>query len=141
MPVDDRTRFERLPGTFGMGGYLRYLLVGDESGLPAVAGILRDLPRDATGHAVIELFDERDRQPLEAPEGVRVPWVTRSAEAAPGSAALPAVRELPALEGRVAAFAVGQSAVATGVRRHLVAERGLPKAAVTFCGYWKRGGR
>ncbi|NQX33631.1 siderophore-interacting protein [Herbiconiux sp. VKM Ac-2851] len=213
VPVDDRTRFERLPDTFGMGGYLKYLalpkgtrpvirnytvrayraepaeldvdfvvhgdagvagpwasavepgsalaevafidqgcgwspaphdsvlLVGDESGLPAVAGILRDLPRDATGHAVIELFDERDRQPVSAPEGVRVQWVTRSAEAAPGSAALPAVRELPALEGRVAAFAVGESAVATGVRRHLVAERGLPKAAVTFCGYWKRGGR
>ena len=42
------------------------LLVADESGLPAVAGILRDLPRDATGHAFIELFDSRDRQPLEA---------------------------------------------------------------------------
>ncbi len=37
------------------------LLVADESGLPAVAGVLRDLPRDARGIAVVELFDLADR--------------------------------------------------------------------------------
>lgn len=31
------------------------LLVGDESALPAIAGILRDLPREATGLAIIEI--------------------------------------------------------------------------------------
>jgi NADPH-dependent ferric siderophore reductase len=37
------------------------------------------------------------------------------------------------------AFAVGEQAVATGARRHLVNERGVPKKNVTFCGYWRRG--
>ena len=27
--------------------------------------------------------------------------------------------------------------LATGTRRHLVNERGVPKANITFCGYWK----
>lgn len=115
------------------------LLVADETGLPAVAGILRDLPRETTGHAIIELFDVRDRQELETPDGVTVHWVERSPQEAPGTAALPALRELAFPVGSVYAFAVGESAVATGARRHLVTERGVPKGNVTFCGYWKRG--
>jgi NADPH-dependent ferric siderophore reductase len=115
------------------------LLVADETGLPAIAGILRDLPATATGHAVIELFDERDRQDLEVPAGFSVHWVERPPTEAPGVRALPTVRELDFPAGRMQAFAVGESAVATGVRRHLVGERGVPKDAVTFCGYWKRG--
>lgn len=114
------------------------LIVADETGLPAAAGILRDLPRDAVGHALIELFDDADRQPLEAPPGVTVHWRTRALGAEPGSAVLPSLRSLE-LPASTYAFAVGESAVATGARRHLVGDRGLPKANVTFCGYWKRG--
>lgn len=114
------------------------LLVADETGLPAVAGILRDLPPETVGHAIIELFDERDRQLLSAPEGVAVQWVQRAADAAPGSATLPALRELPFPSGLPYAFAVGESAVATGTRRHLITDRGVPKGNITFCGYWKR---
>lgn len=115
------------------------LLVADESGLPAVAGVLRDLPREARGHAIIELFDSNDRQELEAPAGMTVHWIERASGTEPGSAALPALRDLQFPEGSVYAFAVGESALAVGVRRHLVGERGVPKTNVTFCGYWKRG--
>jgi len=114
------------------------LLVGDESGLPALAGILRDLPRDAVGHAIIELFDLADRQDVQAPTGVTVHWVERATGAAPGSAALPALAALEFPAGSVYAFAVGESSLATGARRHLVNERGVPKSDVSFCGYWKR---
>lgn len=115
------------------------LLVADESGLPAVAGILRDLPRETVGHAIIELFDKRDQQPLTGPEGVAVQWVERQPTAAPGSTALPALRELEFRTGLPYAFAVGESAVVTGTRRHLTVDRGVPKGNITFCGYWKRG--
>ncbi|WP_028245177.1 siderophore-interacting protein [Pseudoclavibacter soli] len=115
------------------------LLVADESGLPAVAGILRDLPRDAVGHAFIEVLDERDRQPTGAPRGVQVHWLARSGGEAPGSLALPAVQQLSFLPGRVSAFAVGEQALAAGVRRHLVRERDVPKGDVTFSGYWRVG--
>lgn len=115
------------------------LLAADESGLPAVAGILRDLPRDAVGHAFIELFDEADRQEVGAPEGVSVHWLTRPASADPGAVLLPAVASLDAPAGTPYAFAVGERALATGVRRHLVADRGVPKTHVTFSGYWRIG--
>lgn len=115
------------------------LVVADESALPAAAGILRDLPREATGHAIIELFDERDRQDVQAPAGVTVHWLTRDHDEKPGARALPALRELEFPEGEPYAFCVGEQALAAGARRHLVKERGLSKHQVTFSGYWRLG--
>ena len=37
------------------------------------------------------------------------------------------------------AYIVGEQALPTGARRHLVAERGLDKDHVSFCGYWRVG--
>jgi NADPH-dependent ferric siderophore reductase len=120
-------------------GLDQVLIVADESGLPAAAGILRDLARDARGHAIIELFDLADRQHVDAPAGVEVHWLVRDAAAAPGAAALPALAGLPLAPESTYCFAVGESALATGARRHLVNDRGVPKTHVTFCGYWKIG--
>ena len=113
------------------------LLVGDESALPAVVGILRDLPRDARGHALIEVPDLDDRQEVDAPEGFDVHWIVRRPDAAIGRTALERLHELPFPDGTVNAFAAGESKLATGARRHLVNERGVPKSNITFCGYWR----
>lgn len=114
------------------------VIVADESGMPAALGILRDMPRDEVGHAIIEIFDERDRQDVDAPEGVTVQWLTRSPGEDPGTKALPALREL-SLPESVYGFTVGESGLIKAVRRHLVRDRGVPKTDVTFCGYWKIG--
>lgn len=131
--IDQGSGWKPAPGTEGV------LIVADESGLPAAAGILRDLPRDTTGHAIIELFDAADRQEVDAPPGVDVWWVARDAGAAPGVVALPTLEALAFDPATVYGFAIGESSVATGARRHLVTDRGVPKAHVTFCGYWKLG--
>lgn len=116
-----------------------YLLVADETGLPAVVGILRDLPREAVGHAVIEISDAADAQPVDAPPGMTVHWVVRTSEAY-GASAAAAARDLR-IVGTPYVYVVGESSLATGVRRWAVGELGLPKANVTFCGYWKAGRR
>ncbi|PRX96657.1 siderophore-interacting protein [Allonocardiopsis opalescens] len=115
------------------------LLVGDESALPAVAGILRDMPRDAVGHAVVELPDAADAQPTGAPEGMRVHWVVRPHGTPPGQTALAAAKALDRPAGEPYAFAAGESSLATGVRRWLVRDLGVDKSRVTFCGYWRQG--
>lgn len=113
------------------------LLVGDESALPAIAGILRDMPRDSRGAAVIEIPDESDRQDVNAPDGMEVHWVARRHDEACGHGALSAFRALEFPTGSVQAFAAGESSLATGARRYLVNERSVPKSAITFCGYWR----
>ena len=113
-----------------------YLLVADESGLPAILGILRDMPREAVGHAIIEIPDPADRQPTEEPAGMTVRWLVRD-HGNPGELALAAAKDVP-LGGVPSVFVVGESALATGVRRWAV-ERGVPKTNIVFSGYYKLG--
>ena len=51
--------------------------MGDETALPAIAGILRDLPGDAVGAALCEVPLSADVQELAAPAGVEVVWLPR----------------------------------------------------------------
>lgn len=119
-----------------------HLLVADDTALPAVAGICATLPADATGIAVIEIPDAADRQDFPHPAGVEVRWTPRSPEgherigAAAYAAAIEASAEAPAGVARHA-YAIGEQGLATGIRRHLVNDRGWDKTEVSFCGYWR----
>ena len=116
-----------------------HLILADESGLPAAAGILRDMPRDSHGCALIEIPDAADQQEVEPPEGMEVQWVVREPGALPGSAVLPALAQVEIPTPDIYAFTVGEAKVATGARRFLVKERGIDKSRVTFSGYWRVG--
>uniref|UniRef100_UPI001BD9F529 siderophore-interacting protein n=1 Tax=Acrocarpospora catenulata TaxID=2836182 RepID=UPI001BD9F529 len=70
-------------------------LIADETGLPAMAGILASLPPDTRGHALIELPDQADRQDLTAPPGVQIDWLIRPSGTTPGTLALHTALELP----------------------------------------------
>ena len=139
LPVGDHVALiDQGCGYRPVAGASRVVLVGEETALPAVLGILRDLPPAVTGHAIIEVPSEADRQPIVAPPGVDVRWLTRSGDALPGAAALEELRGLPAFgDGPVSAFVAGEQKLASGGRKHLVGERGLDRAAVDFCGYWR----
>lgn len=117
-----------------------HLLVGDETALPAILGILRDLPRHHRGTAFIELPDAADEQPHHAPAGFEVRWLTRAPHETPGTLALRVVKEQWRLPGEpFDAYLVGEQALATGLRRWLVTEHKVPKHLVTFVGYWRIG--
>ena len=116
------------------------LLVADETGLPAVAGVCASLPSDARGVAVVELPSLDDRQDFPVPPGIDLRWVSRDgAPGVPGRLALAALRAADLPAGDVYAYLVGESAMVTGGRRHLVQDRGIPKAQVDFIGYWRHG--
>lgn len=97
----------------------RTVLVADESGLPAAAGILASLPtrrvRAARGAR------DADRQDLVAPPGVEVRWVVRTdPHDVPGraAAALAQAEALP--DAPFHGWTVGEQALPTGGRRHRV---------------------
>ena len=119
------------------------LLAADESGLPALEGILASLPDDLGGRAVLEVPTAADVRELAHGPGLDVQWVVRSevdAGGVPGAAALAAVCAGPAPAADAYAFLVGESGLATGARRHLV-RSGLAKDRITFCGFWKASTR
>lgn len=114
-----------------------HLLAADETGLPAVAGILRDLPRDARGLAIVEIAHADDAQDCGAPDGVEVRWLVRGDGERPGAAALAGVEAwTPPAGAVVSAYLVGEQQLPAGARRHLVAH-GVPKANIAFSGYWR----
>jgi len=128
-------------GWAGDGSHDWHLVVAEESGLPAALGVLASLPRDATGVAYLEVPSAEDAQPADAPDGVEVRWLVRDDhDAVPGALALRTVTGATLPPGRPYAFVVGEQALPAGVRRHLVA-RGVDKADIAFCGYWKHGAR
>jgi len=60
------------------GTATRLLLAGDETAVPAVRGVLRDLPADAAGTAFVEVPTAADIQrDVVAPAGVEVTWLPR----------------------------------------------------------------
>ncbi|MDZ8171449.1 siderophore-interacting protein [Microbacterium xanthum] len=119
----------------------RVLLAADETGLPAVAGICASLPADASGIALVEVPSEDDALPFPHPAGLEVRWIVREGDEKPGTLALSALQHLRADEPPTPfhAYIVGEQALPTDARRHLVGERGLDKDLVSFCGYWRAG--
>ncbi|PZQ90737.1 MAG: siderophore-interacting protein [Leifsonia xyli] len=127
------------PGYDLREGIEHHLLVADDTGLPAVLGILRSLPRHHRGAAWVEIPDAADAQPHEAPEGVEVRWIVREPGTKPGSTVLAAVQAEPVPSEPFTAYLVGEQALPTALRRWLVAEHRVPKDRIAFVGYWREG--
>jgi NADPH-dependent ferric siderophore reductase len=119
------------------------LLVADETGLPAVAGICASLPATTRGLAIVEIATRADLQDVPVPPGVALRWVVRDESAVdhavPGRLALATLRTTELPEGAVYGYLIGESQLVTGARRYLVEERRVPKAHLDFVGYWRHG--
>lgn len=116
----------------------RLVLVADETGLPAVAGVLEWMPAGMTATVVAEVADESERQELPERDGVEVIWCHRDgAPAGTTTLLVDAVRALPAFEGTPYVFGGGESKNMTAVRRHVRDERGLERDEVSLVAYWR----
>ncbi|MFZ2527085.1 MAG: siderophore-interacting protein [Rhodococcus sp. (in: high G+C Gram-positive bacteria)] len=116
------------------------LLAGDESALPAIAGILKSAPRDLQGAVYVEIADAADTQDLGGPDGVPVNWLIRTDPATEvGALVVDAVRNAELPSESLYGWIAGEQTLASGLRRHLVNDRGIAKSDVTFTGYWRIG--
>jgi NADPH-dependent ferric siderophore reductase len=120
-------------------GVDRVVLVADETGLPAIASICATLPADSSGVAIVEVPSAEDALEFPHPAGITVRWIVREHGIKPGSLALQALTEAALPDAPFHAYIVGEQALPTEARRHLVGERGVSKDLVSFCGYWRVG--
>lgn len=112
------------------------VIVADESGLPAARGIVRSLDATARGRVIVEVPHVDDIESWSTPPDIDLTWVARG-DALPGDRVLDALRSGPPPHRDGYGFVVGESSLATGGRRYLVAA-GLLKERVLFSGFWKR---
>jgi len=111
-----------------------HLLAGDETALPAIAAILRELPPDAPVRVFVEVEDAAEEQPLQS--GVDVTWLHRDGTDDLLARAV-AAAELP--PGRVDAWLAGERASMVALRQHLLTDRGYDRSRVRPTTYWRRG--
>ncbi|MFA7941942.1 siderophore-interacting protein [Pseudomonas brenneri] len=112
-----------------------YLLVGDETAIPAIARRLEELPTGRKVLAVIEIADEHEQQALDSAADVEVIWVVRGRDDLLG-----AVRELQVPQGSLYAWVATETKLSRQVRRVLLDEHKLNDEFVKAVGYWRAEG-
>lgn len=125
------------------------LMVGDETALPALSNLLRDMDRAMTGQALVEVPAVADIRDLGEPDGVQVHWFPRDEGRSvfevlghehEGHHELDEADMLWS-EGQGAGRYLWAAGESGWVRRIRVAARaqGWPSSQMSLMGYWKRG--
>ncbi len=111
-----------------------FLLLGDETAIPAICQLLDHLPDlPITVHVEIAVPEAR----LDLHREVDEHWHVLTEGAPPGDSLVAAAMEAP-VDGDTRIWAAGEAAAMQRIRKHLFADRGLPRSAATIRGYWKR---
>jgi NADPH-dependent ferric siderophore reductase len=130
--------------TFGGPGILDYprsinydwiFFVADMTSLPALSVLLRDLPTDAKGYAVIEINRADDQQSLQAPTDVDIIWVI----ADQGTSLTEKVMQQPWLAGTTNVWCACEFDSMRTLRRYFTDERAINKEDIYLSSYWKQG--
>jgi NADPH-dependent ferric siderophore reductase len=115
-----------------------YVLIGDETMLPAMGRALEMLPANANVLAVIEVDDVTDEIALAAGSNATVVWAHRNGRH-PGVAMVEALAAVEWPADEVFCWAGGEAGAMRDVRRHVLSERSLDREHLAMSGHWKRG--
>ncbi|WP_047541293.1 siderophore-interacting protein [Pseudomonas simiae] len=112
-----------------------YLLIGDETALPAIARRLEELPAGRKVLAVIEIADAAEQQALHSAAELEVIWVLRGQVDL-----LDTVRTLTLPSGALYTFVAMETKLSRQVRRVLLDTHKVDEAFLKAVGYWRAEG-
>ena len=113
-----------------------YLLIGDETALPAIARRLEGLAANRRALVIVEVENGKEQQVLESAAEVNVIWVLREGGK---DHLLSTVRQIQVPTGSLYTWVATESKVSRQIRRVLLDEHGLDEQFVKAVGYWKLG--
>ena len=111
-----------------------YLLIGDETALPAIARRLEELPAKRNVLVVLDVENAAEQQPLHSRADIDVIWVRRDA---PHEDLCQTVEQLSLPEGRLYAWIATETARSRQLRKILLKTHGLNEEFVKAVGYWR----
>jgi len=114
----------------------RYVLLGDETAIPAIEQLLGAIPASIEVDVHIELTDDRARLPLPNHPMATTTWHVGEAGDPPGSRLRSVITEVT-VDDATRVWAAGEAAAVQAIRTHLFGERGVPRSHTTIRGYWK----
>ncbi len=113
------------------------LLIGDETGLPAIAAILEHLPASCRVQVIAEVDGPESEYPLSSAADFEVAWIHRGDRHAGFSEELiEQVRSVEIPDEVRYAWGGGEFRTMQQIGRHLRRERGFRTSDVTAIGYW-----
>jgi NADPH-dependent ferric siderophore reductase len=116
-----------------------YLLIGDETALPAIAMILAELPAGAVARVFVEVDNAAEEQPLPTSAAAEITWLHRDGRpAGEPDLLVGALVDASLPDGTVDVWAAGERSAMQAVRDHLL-KRGLDRRRVRPNTYWRRG--
>ncbi len=116
-----------------------HLMVGDAAVIPSISASLARIPPGTPVHVILAVDGPEEEQALTSTGDLHVSWHHTGGSAEAGEELLlAAVRDLEFPGGSVHAFIHGEAGAVRAVRRHLLVDRGVPLAALSATGYWKR---
>ena len=119
-------------------GVETFVLVGDETGLPAIGAILESLRPGQRARAFVEVPGPAAVQDLTSPAQFEVKWLLRGeAPAGKWDGLAEAVRVAPWPKGQVYAWGGGEFRAMNTLRKFLRDERGLTPADMSVIAYWR----
>lgn len=117
-----------------------YLLVGDETALPAMARRIEELPAGAPAVAVAAITGPDEALAIDTAADLRMIWVKRpAAQAADATPLLTRIAGLAFPKGDGFVWIAAEAGVARRIRDHVVNERGHPVGWTKTGGYWIEG--
>ena len=117
-----------------------HLLIGDDTGLPAIARRLDELPAGTRAVVLVEVDGAADEIPLQSAADVSVTWAYRNgAEAGATDVLARALASLTLPSGDYYAWVACESLTAKALRATLIAEHGANPKWMRAAGYWRRG--
>jgi len=117
-----------------------YLLIGDETALPAIGRRLEELRPGARAIVIAEISDAAEQQTFNSHASVEVRWLHRGTQPVGSTSLLDeAAKALALPSGDGYAWVACESGTAKRLRQILVDGLGHPKAWTKAAGYWKLG--
>lgn len=117
-----------------------HLLIADETGLPALARRLEEMPSDTKVVALVEVDGPEDEIALQTAANVDLVWVHRNgAHAGEAQVLVDALKSKALPEGDFFTWIGCESQIAKQLRALLIGERGANPKWMRASGYWRRG--
>ena len=112
-----------------------YLLVGDETAIPAIGRRLEELPAGRKVLALIEIEDAQEQQPLSSLADVEVIWIERHQRNV-----LDVLRDVVLPEGRLYAWVALEKSLTRQAKALLLEEKGVNEEHLKAAAYWRLDG-
>src|SRR5690606_36370250 len=117
-----------------------YLLVGDETALPAIGRRIEEMPEGAKAIAILEVDNPAEEQSFASNADLTLHYVHRNGDpAGPTTVLADAVTSTAFPEGVAYAYVAGEVTMSHAVRDHLTSERGFNPEYIKAAGYWRYG--